>query len=66
MKPIGASDKHKKKHYYITLNGEYMGESWAVSPEKARANFWWNFVKDGDEYTPRSYDPEDFDVVEVN
>lgn len=66
MKPIGAMDKPKKKHYYITLNGEYMGESWAVLPEKARANFWWNFVKDGDEYTPRSYDPEDFDVVEVN
>lgn len=54
-----------KKHYFILLNGEYMGESWAVSPEKARTNFWWRFVKDEDEHTVRTYDPQDFDVVEA-
>lgn len=63
MKPIG--NKKTKKHYYIILNGDYIGDSWAVSPEKARANFWWNYVKECDEFTPRELDPEDFDVVEA-
>lgn len=63
MKPIKY--RTPKKHYYIMLNGECMGETWAVSPEKARTNFWWKYVKEEDEYTPRDYDPEDFDVVEA-
>ena len=63
MKPIKY--RTPKKHYYIMLGGEYMGETWAVSPEKARTNFWWKYVKEGDEYTHRDYDPEDFDVVEA-
>ena len=54
-----------KKHYYIMLHGEYVGESWAVSPEKARANYWWRYVKYENELASRDYDPEDFDVVEV-
>lgn len=65
MKPIGAKPKKKKIHYYIILHGKYMGESWAVSPAKARTNFWWKFVKECDEYSPREYDPEDFDVIEA-
>lgn len=63
MKQIGS--KKPKKHYYIMLDGKYIGDSWAVSPEKARANFWWNNVKRGNEFSPRDYDPEDFDVVEA-
>ena len=54
-----------KKHFYILLNGNKVGDSWAVSSEKARANFWWRNVKNGDEYSPREYDPEDFDVIEA-
>lgn len=63
MRPIKQSrPKHK---YYIILDGQMVGESWAVSPEKARANFWWKNVKGEDEFSPRDYDPEDFDVVEA-
>ena len=65
MKPIGTRDKPKKIHYYVILDGKCVGETWAVSPKKARANFWWKFVKECDEFSPREYDPEDFDMVEA-
>lgn len=64
MKPITGTQK-PKKHFYILLNGSKVGESWAVSPEKARTNFWWKCVKGEDEFSPRDYDPKDFDVVEA-
>lgn len=38
MRPI--KEKKPKKRFYILLDGQKIGESWAVSPEKARANFW--------------------------
>ena len=57
--------KSPKKHYYILSNGEMIGETWAVSPNKARVNFWWKFVKNNDPYTVRTMDPKDFDVVEA-
>ena len=63
MKPIEG--KSRKRHYYIILNGKHIGESWAVSPKKAIANFWWRWVKENDEFTPRTYNPEDFDAVEA-
>lgn len=63
MKPI--KERKSKKHYYILYNDRAVGESWAVSPEKARANYWWKKIKECDEYSPREYDPEDFDVVEA-
>ena len=63
MRPI--KEKKPKKRFYILLDGQKIGESWAVSPEKARANFWWKNVKYGDEYSPSEYDPEDFDVIEA-
>lgn len=63
MRPI--KEKKPKKRFYILLDGQKIGESWAVSPEKARVNFWWKNVKYGDEYSPREYDPEDFDVIEA-
>lgn len=54
-----------KQHYYIILNDQMVGETWAVSPEKARSNFWWKNVKYENELNPRIYSPEDFDVIEV-
>ena len=60
-----TTTKKPKKHFYILLNGEKVGESWAVSDKKARVNFWWKFVKERDAFTIREYDPEDFDVVEA-
>ena len=54
-----------KKKYYIMLDGEYVGETWAVSPAKARVNFWWKFEKGEDPFSARGLDPEDFDVVEA-
>lgn len=65
MKPIKGTNRPPKKHYYIILNGKQVGETWAVSPEKARANFWWKYVKGEDEMSYREYDPEDFDVIEA-
>lgn len=63
MKPIG--NKKPKHHYFILLGGKEVGESWAVSPQKAITNWWWNNIKEGNEMTPRDYDPSDFDAVEV-
>ena len=64
MQPIG--NREPKKHYYVLLNGNHVGDTWTVSPEKARTNYWWKFVKECNEYNPRDYNPEDFDVVEAN
>lgn len=63
MRKVG--EVKSKKEYYIMLNGRVVGKTWAVSAEKARANYWWKNVKYGSEMTPRDYDPEDFDVVEA-
>ena len=63
MRPI--KERKPKKHFYIILNGRQVGESWAVSAEKARANYWWKNVKYGDEFSPRDYEPDDFDVIEA-
>lgn len=57
--------QNPKIHYYIILNGRFVGETWAVSPAKARNNFWWKAVKMENQYSPRDYNPEDFDVVEA-
>ena len=54
-----------KKHYYILRNGRKVGESWAVSPRKAIANYWWKEVKGENEMSTREYDPTDFDAVEA-
>lgn len=56
--------KQPKKHYYILLDGQCVGESWAVSAKKAINNFWWRAVKEGDVYASREYDPSEFDAVE--
>ena len=54
-----------KKKYYIIHHGYHVGESWAVSPEKAITKWWWKNVKGGDEFSPREYSPSDFDAVEA-
>lgn len=54
-----------KRKYYIILRGRHVGQSWAVSPQKAITNWWWKNVKYGSEYTPANYSPDDFDAVEA-
>lgn len=55
----------KKKHFYIIYDGERVGESWAVSANKAITNWWWKNIKSGDEFTTRTYAPSDFDAIEA-
>lgn len=62
MKPI--RERKPKHHYFILLGGEKVGESWAVSSQKAITNWWWKHIKDESAMTPRDYDPSDFDAVE--
>lgn len=57
--------KKPKKRYYILLNGDKVGETWAVSAKKAINNFWWKQVKNENQFSQRDYDPEDFDAVEA-
>lgn len=54
-----------KKHYYIIHNGEKVGDSWAVSANKAITNWWWKNIKCEDEFSPREYSPSDFDAIEA-
>lgn len=58
--------KQPKQKYYITINGDYVGESWAVSAAKAINNFWWRECKRGDRFRSVNAHPEDFDAVEAN
>ena len=55
--------KQTKRHYYIFLDGEYVGQTWAVSEKKAVTNYWWKFVKESDPFTVREYNPSDFEAV---
>ena len=59
------TQRKPKKHYYILYDGSKVGESWAVSPKKAIANYWWKVIKGESEFSERDYDPEDFDAIEV-
>lgn len=56
--------KKPKRHFYIILNGSYVGDSWAVSAAKAINNYWWKNVKQDNEYSTRVLNPSDFDAVE--
>lgn len=55
-----------KKHFYIIRHGHCIGETYAVSQEKAVTNWWWNNIKHHDEMTPTDVRPEDLDAVEDN
>ncbi len=57
--------RQPKRRFAILLNGEKVGESWAVSAEKAINNYWWKYVKGEDEMAPRYYNPSDFDAVAI-
>lgn len=63
MKPI--PERKPKKKYYIIRDGRMVGESFAVSPEKAVTNWWWKNVKHGDEFSERTYGPNSLDAVEA-
>lgn len=63
MRPLNKPKS--KKHYYILLNGDHVGESWAVSADKAITNWWWKNIKCENEFSPRDYDPKDFDAIEA-
>ena len=58
--------KQSKKHYYILLDGEYVGQTWAVSEAKAQNNYWWKFVKEGDQFSERRWNPTDFEAICVH
>lgn len=58
--------RQSKKHFYILLDGEYVGQTWAVSAAKAVTNYWWKAVKEGDPLTERYLDPSDFEAVCVH
>lgn len=55
----------KKRHFYILLNGSYLGETWAVSEAKAINNVWWKKIKEEDYYHIRDCEPDDLEAVEV-
>lgn len=55
--------RQSKKHYYILLNNEYVGQTWAVSEARAVVNYWWKAVKEGDIFTERYLDPTDFEAI---
>lgn len=57
--------KQPKKRYFILLDDEYMGQTWAVSEKKAVTNYWWKFVKEEDPFTVRQYDPSDFEAIQA-
>jgi hypothetical protein len=52
-----------KRHYYILLDGEYAGQTWAVSEAEAVTNYWWKFVKGRDPFAERYLDPSDFEAI---
>lgn len=57
--------RRSKQKYFIILHGEHVGESWAVSPQKAVTNWWWKNIKGESSYSPREYSPSDFDAIEA-
>lgn len=58
--------RKSKRHFYILLDNEYVGQTWAVSEAKARVNWWWNNVKYNDQFRYREYNPEDFEAICVH
>ena len=52
-----------KRKYNIYRNGRKVGESWAVSEEKAINNYWWRECKKYDQFTYTDYRRCDFEAV---
>lgn len=57
--------KQVKKHYIILLGQQVVGETWAVSPDKACANYWWKEDKLCNPFTTTDMRPEDYDCYEA-
>ena len=57
--------KQTKRRFYIIHNGHKVGETWAVSAEKATTNYWWKNHKECNPYTYTDFKPSDFDAVEA-
>lgn len=55
----------KKRKYAILRNGSIVGESWAVSADKAINNYWWKNDKKCNKFTQAFYYPSDYDAVEI-
>lgn len=55
--------KQPKHRYFILHRGRKVGETWAVSEEKAANNYWWKEHKQCNPYTYTEWKPSDFDVV---
>lgn len=55
--------KQTKRHYYILLDGEYAGQTWARSEAEAVRNYWWNHVKGRDPFSDRYLEPSDFEAI---
>lgn len=55
----------KKKRFAILLDGEKVGESWAVSSDKAITNHWWKYDKLCNPYTRTNMSKHDYDAVEI-
>lgn len=55
--------KQPLKPYYILFNGEWVGETWAVSEAKAVNNYWWKNVKGCDRFADRKCEPSDFEAI---
>lgn len=54
-----------KRRYAIIYEGKKVGESWAVSAEKAINNYWWINDKNRSQFTQTDIRPSDYDAVEL-
>lgn len=50
----------KKIKFDIYYGPKKVGESWAVSADKATTNYWWRNCKGGDKFAYTDYKPSDF------
>lgn len=57
--------RQSKKHFYILLDGEYVGQTWAVSEAKAKVNWWWDNVKYNDQFSYRAIDPSELEAISI-
>lgn len=46
--------------FEIYYKGRKVGETTAVSADKARSNYWWKNCKHGDKFAYTEYKPSDF------
>ena len=57
--------RQTKKRYFILLDNEYVGQTWAVSEKKAVNNYWWKNVKNRDQFSERYLNPSDFEAIQA-